>query len=180
MSFRIGCTGHRKLPPNTEKYVYNWFRDQLEVAQRVHGMITGISGMAINTDQLFARAILELKMTLIAAVPFRGQEAKWPAHLKRQYFDLLDKCQIIYYVDTLEGYQIPGVKDGVYDPRKYKMRDQWMVDNSDIMLGVFDRRRKRSGTGMTLRLAKEQKKQGMVLYLDKLIELMEAKKNEQR
>lgn len=177
MSFRIATTGHRKLPPGVDDYVYGWLKDQLENAKGIHGSVTAISGMAINTDQLFARAAIEVGATLIAAIPFARQADVWPAHMRRQYFELLDKCEIIYYVDTLDDYMIPGVKDGIYDKRKYKMRDQWMVDNADIVLGVFDRRRTRSGTAMTLNMAKKQKKQGLVLYLDKLQELMARKKN---
>jgi len=96
------------------------------------GQTEFISGMAIGADQLFANAVIELKragypITLVAAVPFQGQENNWPEYTRVKFRNILscaDKVQI--------------VSPGGYEARKMQIRNCWMVDNSDIVLAVWD------------------------------------------
>jgi len=91
-----------------------------------------ISGMALGADQLFAEAVIEFKRlgyeaTLIAAVPFLGQESKWPEHSKNRYHEIIQLC------DRVETICPPG-----YAPWKMQNRNEWMVDRSEIVLALWD------------------------------------------
>ncbi len=63
----------------------------------------------------------------IAAVPFLGQESCWPKQTKDKYFDLLSKAESKVIVC-----------EGNYAAWKMQKRNQYMVDNSDILIAVYD------------------------------------------
>lgn len=97
-----------------------------------------ISGMAIGADQLFAAAVVALQdeflagginhtVNLIAAVPFEGQESKWPKRSQEIYHVLLARAAHVEYVCP------PG-----YAAWKMQWRNEWMVNNSNIVLAVWD------------------------------------------
>lgn len=90
-----------------------------------------ISGMALGWDQACALAALELKIPLIAAIPFEGQEKMWPQESQEGYRDLLDCAEKIVNVEDLDGYRIRSVRLGVYHSQKLQRRNEWMIDNSE-------------------------------------------------
>jgi len=97
--------------------------------------VTFISGMAIGADQLFATSIIWLKeiginCRLLAAVPFKGQEGKWPQKSRDKFTEILAKCDEVVYVSD------PG-----YAAWKMQKRNVWMVDQvgkDGIVLAVWD------------------------------------------
>ena len=86
-----------------------------------------ISGMALGWDMAFARATLDLGIPLIAAVPFEGQEAKWPADSQRQYSNLLARATAVHVVSP-----------GGYSAAKMQVRNEWMVDNCTRVAALWD------------------------------------------
>src|SRR5882762_9777 len=56
------------------------------------------SGMALGVDQDFAAICLSLSVPFIAAIPFKGQESRWPAESQRVYLNLLNQAYSVYYV----------------------------------------------------------------------------------
>ena len=113
-----------------------------------------ISGMALGVDQLFVSvanwfktsptyAWLSTKIT--AAVPCRGQELKWPIPSREEYHKLLALCDNVHYVTN-----------GSFTSTCMEDRNQWMVDNSDIVIAVWDG--KSGGTANCIRYAKKQHK----------------------
>jgi uncharacterized phage-like protein YoqJ len=86
-----------------------------------------ISGMALGWDQAFARAAVTLSIPFIAAVPFKGQEDRWPESAKKDYFDLLALASEVVYVSP------PG-----YHVSKLHTRNEWMVDHSDGLITIHD------------------------------------------
>lgn len=86
-----------------------------------------ISGMALGWDTDFALACIELGIPFTAAVPFEGQEGKWPAQSQRVFHAVLSYAA-----------KVVVVSPGGYSPRKMQIRNQWMVDNSDIVLALWD------------------------------------------
>jgi uncharacterized phage-like protein YoqJ len=86
-----------------------------------------ISGMALGVDQWAVEVCLELGVPFIASVPFTGQENMWPHKSKLYYHELLAKAEeeII-------------VSEGGYTPWKMQIRNQHMIDNSDILIAVYD------------------------------------------
>ena len=87
-----------------------------------------ISGMAIGWDQALAEAAVRLGIPLIAAIPFKGQESRWPKESQKKYHELL--AQAAEVVDTSNGQS--------YHPRLMQVRNEWMVDNSDLVVALFD------------------------------------------
>jgi uncharacterized phage-like protein YoqJ len=100
-----------------------------------------ISGMAQGWDQALAQAAKDLEIPFIAAVPFKDQDAIWPATSKRRYANLLNAAESIVYVCA------PG-----YAPEKMQARNEWMVDNSDGMVIIWNGK-KHGGTWNCLEYA---------------------------
>jgi len=86
-----------------------------------------ISGMALGIDQWTANIAIKLGIPFIAAIPFEGQEKKWPESSQKIFHKLLSKAADIVYVSP------PG-----YSASKMQIRNQWMVDQCDTVLAVYD------------------------------------------
>lgn len=86
-----------------------------------------ITGMALGVDQWAAELCILKGIPFLAAVPFEGQESVWPEHARHKYHFLLSKAQAIYIISP-----------GMYTPEKMQVRNKWMVDNSNIVLPVYD------------------------------------------
>ena len=86
-----------------------------------------ISGMALGADQAAAEAAIGLKIPVTAAIPFEGQESKWPTGSQVKYRELLAKC------DT-----IVTVSPGGYSVDKMQIRNRWMVDNSEAVIALWN------------------------------------------
>lgn len=85
-----------------------------------------ISGMALGWDQALAEAALNLQLPVIAAVPFKDQERMWPASSQNKYHRILDRC-------TVQEVCPPG-----FAAWKMQRRNQWMVDNCDVLLALWN------------------------------------------
>ena len=55
--------------------------------------IACISGMALGIDTLFAKIAIKQGFPLIAAIPCKGQDAKWPQKSKDIRLELLKKAK---------------------------------------------------------------------------------------
>lgn len=105
-----------------------------------------ISGMALGWDTAWALAAVKLDLPLIAAVPFLGQESLWPATHKERYWKLLK------YAESTG--KVVVVSEGGYSPQKMLMRNEWMVDNSDRVVALWNG--SRGGTEHCIRYAQSQ------------------------
>ena len=86
-----------------------------------------LTGMAIGWDCAVAEACLNVGIPFVACVPFKGQETMWPDKTKRYYYDLLAKAvEVVYVCD-------PG-----YAAWKMQKRNEYMVDNSQKQLALWD------------------------------------------
>lgn len=148
----IGITGHRPpglgcsydIPNPTYEKVYAALQSKFhELAPEKI-----ISGMALGTDQWAAWAAMELDIPFIAAVPFEGQESKWPEDSKRKFKTLLDAAA-----------EVVVVSPGGYAPEKMHIRDRWIVDNSTDLVGVWNGQRY-GGTYGTIQYAEKQLNKG--------------------
>lgn len=94
---------------------------------KYEGKIAVVSGMALGWDQAIAVAALARDIDLVAAVPFKGQERKWPQEAQRRYREILDRAKKVVYVCE-EGYAA------------YKMhhRNKWMVDRATEILALWN------------------------------------------
>lgn len=124
----VAGTGHRivKQPPAwppTPASLVDFLVSYLQQLQPSHV----ISGMALGFDQGLALAAIRCSIPFTAAVPFKGQEHKWPASVKTRYAALLREAQHVEYVSE------PG-----YEPWKMHARNAWMVDRCDRLVALYD------------------------------------------
>jgi uncharacterized phage-like protein YoqJ len=133
---KIAVTGHRpnKLGGeyNLEGPYSNYIRNEIEtllanwwVANK--GNVTGISGMALGVDQLFAKICIEVGIPFIAAVPCQGQESPWPEVSRIRYHRLLERASQVYHVST-----------STYSKDCMQKRNEWMVDQCDVLIAVWN------------------------------------------
>lgn len=81
----------------------------------------------------------------VAAIPFVGQESKWPEMAQKRWRFLLGKAA-----------EVEVVCKGGYAPEKMQKRNEWMVDHGDVLLAVWDGTA--GGTANCVRYAEKRKK----------------------
>lgn len=131
---KIAITGHR---PNKLGNDYN-MTSPLMVAIRARIIeivmkstntpdeLTFITGMALGIDTLFATIAINMQIPFIAALPCKVQHVRWPKQAQDKYFDILSKA----YSTTLISEQ--------YTPMCMQQRNEWMVNNCDMLIAVWD------------------------------------------
>lgn len=164
-------TGHRpqKLPFGFNENDPRCIRlkavltEQIEKAINERGVQHFICGMALGVDMISAELVLNLKekypfITLECAIPCRYQSRKWPEDQRKRYYQIVRKSDLITIIrDT-------------YTPECMFERNKYMVDKSDIIIGVCAGHSGRnSGTSQTLYLAKQKK---IVIILVNPIDLL--------
>lgn len=142
----VGFTGHRpdklggyKVPNPT----------YIKVCQKIDTTLRDlqpekvISGMALGIDQWAANIAYKLGIPFIAAVPFEGQESAWPQPSQKAFRLLLKRAS-----------EIVIVSPGGYAPAKMQIRNEWIVDNSNKLIAVWDG--SPGGTGNCVNYAKSK------------------------
>lgn len=123
-----------------------------------------ISGMALGVDTFAAQIVADLKkeypwITLECAIPCETQATKWSERDRDLYFRLIAKCD----KETLIQHQ--------YTTDCMQKRNEYMVDNSDFVVSVWNG--KPSGTGNTVRYA-ENKGKAVIQIDPKTLEVIKA------
>lgn len=128
---KIAFTGHRpnKLPggydlssPKYDHIKNETRRHLLELKPEL-----AISGMALGYDTLAVDICIELSIPFVAAIPFKGQELIWPAESQRKYNELIKQAS-----------EVIVVSEGGYSAHKMQIRNEWMINNSDMLIAVWD------------------------------------------
>lgn len=136
-------TGHR--PPKLGGYgddvlkkLFNLAKDWLSknTVDKV------ISGVALGWDTALALASIKLGIPLVSAVAFQGQESKWPKESQERFHKILKSSEVVI------------VSEGGYAPQKMQIRNEWMVNNSDKVLALFNG--SKGGTYNCINYAKEK------------------------
>src|SRR5688572_6694991 len=86
-----------------------------------------ISGMALGWDIAIARAALRRGIPLVAAIPFTGQESKWRWVDQVKYREILQEATHVHVASP-----------GGYAVEKMQIRNEWMVDNCDKLIALWD------------------------------------------
>lgn len=94
---------------------------------------TLISGMALGWDQAVAGAAVTLDIPFVAAIPFEGQESRWPAEAQARYRRLLGLAAEVVNVDLERATQ-----DWRSATQLLQDRNRWMVDRAGKMLALWD------------------------------------------
>lgn len=90
--------------------------------------LTLITGMALGIDTLFAKIAIENNIPFIAAIPCGGHMNKWPQKSQDIYMNITrnDLCTVNY------------VSREAYTNFCMQHRNEWMVDNCDLLIAVWD------------------------------------------
>ena len=96
-----------------------------------HGVTEFISGGALGFDQVAARAVIGVEeighpVKLTMALPFPGFESKWIPKSKREFAELELRANKTLYVC-----------DAGYAPWKMQRRNEWMVNESTIVIALY-------------------------------------------
>jgi len=100
-----------------------------------------LTGMAIGFDMLAAEVCRDLGIPYLAAVPFKGQESRWPPAVRARYQRLLDTAIQVRFISQ------PG-----YAAWKLEARNRWMIDHANLVVAYFTG--KPGGTANCLQYAK--------------------------
>lgn len=152
-------TGHRPV-----KFAFGYNEDvpnciaiksalEYEIVNMIdNGVTVFISGMALGVDTWAAEIVLRLKedkypaLKLYCAIPCKGQENKWSAAAQKRYKSILQRA---YRVSVLsQSY----TRDCMFK------RDKWMVDHAQYLIAVLKDGEESSGTGLTVKYAKEKER----------------------
>ncbi|WP_442636539.1 SLOG family protein [Rossellomorea marisflavi] len=111
---------------------------------------TFITGMALGIDMWAGRIVLKLKekypsIKLIAAVPCLNHSGKWNQASKNEWQHIIDKCDKVHYVSN-----------EAYTAWCMQKRNEWMVDNADYVIAVWDGTK--GGTGNCVNYARKKNK----------------------
>ena len=153
-------TGHR---PNKLKG-YNP-KSNKDLLWKIHNTIvdlienrdvdTFINGLALGIDLWSAKIVIKLKekyphIKLISACPCKKHPSKWNEEGKKLWSEV-----------WLSSDKSIVVTDEYYKPYLMQIRNKWMVDNSDIVLAVWDGTS--GGTANCVNYAKEQEKELIII-----------------
>lgn len=141
----IAVTGHR--PPKLGGYGEQTDSQLIALADlilRETQPSTVIQGMALGWDQAVAFAAIRRHMKVVAAIPFKGQEAMWPEAAKARYQRILDRCSEVHVISP-----------GTYTSAKMQIRNQWMVDSSDYLIALWNG--SGGGTGNCVQYTEQRK-----------------------
>lgn len=140
----IAATGHRPQKLGGFSDVVN---DRLKALAIAYFRKTDpdkiISGMALGWDTAVALAAIELGIPLVAAIPFHGQELRW-----------YEESQEIYHSILVSATEKVIVCPGSYSPASMNKRNEWMVDNCNHLVALWDG--SSGGTGNCMKYAKEK------------------------
>ncbi len=126
---------------------------------------TFYSGMALGVDTWAAEAVdlwghlinperrHDMPMArLCAVIPYVGQQNEWSVADQYKWIKLVHKADDVFFVDK-----------GPFAVWKLMNRNKWMVDNSDLVIAVWDGVKK-GGTAHCVKYAKKQGKEIMNLW----------------
>lgn len=147
MDVVVALTGHR--PKDLGGYAPNPVAIAVYAAMREHLIqlrpTLAYSGMAQGVDQWGVDLCIQLGVPFIAAVPFQGQELKWPFKRDRdRYHELLSQAR-----------EVKVVCPGGYDGYKMQLRNEWMVNRCTHLLAVWNGK-KHGGTYNCLKFARDE------------------------
>lgn len=127
---RVAVTGHRpdKLggyaAHASHRAIRRHMRDFLE--QAPEGELFLLSGGALGIDQFWIEVGLFLQLPIIAVLPFKGYDSKWPVASRQVYEKLLAQCHEVSYIGS------------EYKPDIYQKRNEFLVDNSDVLVAYWN------------------------------------------
>lgn len=147
------------------QYVFKTFLDRCDTLEVVTGGAQGVDQIAFWSAHTLKNSF---DVHTVLAIPFKGQERKWKetgTFGQKEYRNIVSLADEVVYVLT----KYVGTTS-------YVLRDQYMVNHSDVLLSVLDPSRlegTHSGTLLTTKYALEQDK--LVVHIDPFNDTQEPK-----
>ena len=143
---RIGISGHRGLPGQTQKLVDAPLREVL--VPHAGPDLVGISSLAGGPDQLFARAVLDLEGVLEIVVPAEHYRDSLDREEQDGYDELIATAGHVERLPFVESTSEAHLAAG-----------QTIVDRSDLLIAVWDGQPSRGpgGTADTVAYARDHR-----------------------
>lgn len=120
----LGTAGHRPHKGAQPAAALLLLAEEVLVTERPNSLVVG---MATGWDMAMARAAFNLGIPYVAAVPFEGQESRWPDQVQAEYWSLLGGAAKVVHVSP------PG-----FTVQKMHRRNQWIVDRIDRASVLWD------------------------------------------
>nr|WP_238333030.1 SLOG family protein [Brevibacillus laterosporus] len=116
--------------------------ETIEAVIKQEGITHFISGGALGTDTLAFYCVHHLKSKYpyiknIMSVPFENQDKVWSVEQKKWYRKMFDLADEAINVDMIKEYIVKDTVTGDYHPAKLQKRNEYMVDNSKVIIAVF-------------------------------------------
>ena len=131
---------------------------------------TVITGGALGLDTIAFSCVNTLKKKTnlniknILAIPFINQSKAWLRETDiLRYEKMKSIADELIYVDTIDKYKVPKTKEGEYHPVKMQKRNAYIVDNSDIVIAIWDGIKK-GGTWNCVKYAQKLGKE--IIYIN--------------
>jgi uncharacterized phage-like protein YoqJ len=86
-----------------------------------------LTGMALGWDLAIAAACYDLSIPFTACIPCDGQESRWNPGQRQEYWIAMRRAAAIV--------NAPG---GEYAAWKMQKRNEYMVDNCEVLLALYD------------------------------------------
>lgn len=159
VSSAVAFTGHRTFPRGATQEAAALARlGETIAALHASGVDTFYSGMAMGFDLAAAEAVVALRCThaqvrLIAAVPFAGQAARYPASERARYERLLAAADEVH---TLAARYKAGC---------YLRRNEYLIAQAAVIVAWWNGTQ-RGGTAHTVRAARAAGRRIVNLYDD--------------
>lgn len=144
---KIGITGHQRVENISD---WAWVESALsESIKKFDKPLLGITSLAIGSDQIFAKVILDFSGSLWVVLPFEGYENIFQNGIARKdYLLLLKRAE---KVETL------GMKKNKEE--SYLAAGKRIVDLADVMIAVWNGKQA-SGLGGTADVVEYTKRVG--------------------
>lgn len=126
----VGITGHRPDKLGGWNPCPEWDLVQLNIRNTLIMLQPWVflSGMALGVDQWAAEIALQLGIPFVAFVPYPDFGSNWPRKAQVKFKWLLSQAQQVVYVVEEKGYA----------PWKLHRRNQWLVDQCELLLAVYN------------------------------------------
>lgn len=98
---RIAASGHRDLSPSVEAIIDRAVR--AELSPNTNEPIIGLTCLADGTDQIFARAVLDIGGTLEVFIPATGYREALPQPTWPHYDELLSRATLVHHLNHAES-----------------------------------------------------------------------------
>lgn len=177
---RVAFTGHRKDKLDLYRHPENELRIRFLLSKKLTEIISsakqneviyfrsggagGFDQIAFDVVERFKRVYRNRTIINEVDVPFENQYIVWSEEEQEEYINMLKTANKVIRVDRLDKYKIKGLEQDIYHPAKMQKRNEFLVDNCDILIALWNGE-KNGGTKNCLNYAK---KQGNVdiIYLD--------------